>query len=563
MPEPPTNPAAPPPRATSRQVAWFLTVAVVVGLLLRVPLLGRPLWFDEVCMSKQWIGTWEQLLAALYVDIHPPLFLCFMHCWDGVFGDGELSLRLPPLLAGLACIPLLHWTGHRLVGQTAASWAVVLLTLSPVHIWYSAEARLYTPMLACLLLCVGTFDRLLDPERPRRRWLVVLHVANVAVMLALHYYLAVYVALLAALAPVVARGFGARTWRVIVWHGIGLVLLTGFVFAKAALGEFQVAQDYLRAMTAGEFYRLVFDWCLSGYVLDPIEGSAGAVAAVARIAIGALLLPLGLWHVWRQRSHHRAGFLVPVCLLAIPVFLWASAATGLGKTYQERSALTALPFVLLLAGSGLATLTRGLQQAAGVFVLLFCCVCLVALARFHETHWTVYKPNSDWRTAAYYLSQEIASGGAGRPVFTSTPNARPLSYYEARIQDVKSLTQARDPASLGNSVRKHLGDALGDYAERCFSTLLARNQELLSGAALRIHPSASDPDKLFVYRPGYGGSSLAPVEDFFICYLVRDEWHPHVSKDSSVEDLLRHPRVKVLEAKHFTGMSVYKVRIQR
>src|SRR5262245_63242492 len=146
MPEPSTNTAAPASWPTSRHVAWLLTAAVVVGLLLRVPLLGRPLWFDEVCMSKQWIGTWEQLLAALYVDIHPPLFLCFMHCWNGVFGDGELSLRLPPLLAGLACIPLLYWTGHRLVGQTAALWAVVLLTLSPVHIWYSAEARLYTPM---------------------------------------------------------------------------------------------------------------------------------------------------------------------------------------------------------------------------------------------------------------------------------------------------------------------------------------------------------------------------------------------------------------------------------
>ncbi|HZN40662.1 MAG TPA: glycosyltransferase family 39 protein [Planctomycetota bacterium] len=554
--EPSTNTAAAAP--TSRNVAWFLTGAVVVGLLLRVPLLGRSLWFDEVCMSKQWIGTWEQLLAALYVDIHPPLFLCFMHCWNGVFGDGELSLRLPPLLAGLACIPLLYWTGHRLVGQTAALWAVVLLTLSPVHIWYSAEARLYTPMLACLLLCVGTFDRLLDPEQPRRRWLVVLHVANVAVMLALHYYLAVYIALLAALAPVVARGLGPRTWRMLAWHGVGLVLLVGFVFAKKALGEFQVAQDYLRAMTAGELYRFLFDWCLSGYTLAPLEGWPGDLAAAARTTIGAVFLPLGLWHLVRQRSRHRAGFLVPVCLLAIPVFLWVSAATGLGKTYQERSALTALPFVLLLVGSGLATLRRGLQRAAGVGVLLFCCVCLVALARFHETHWTVYKPNSDWRTAAYYLSQEIASGAAGRPVFTSTPNARPLSYYEPRIQDVKGLTQARDPASLGAAVRTYLGAALGDYAERCFRTLLARNQELLADAALRIYPCAGDPAKL--ESPGSLFGLPKRMRDD-VCYLVRDEWHPHVSKDSSVEDLLRHPRVKVLEAKHLVGMSVYKVRI--
>ena len=39
----------------------------------------------------------------------------------------------------------------------------------------------------------------------------------------------------------------------------------------------------------------------------------------------------------------------------------------------------------------------------------------------------------------------------------------------------------------------------------------------------------------------------------------------HIGRDPDwprgVEDLLRHPRVKVLEAKHFPGMSVYKVRI--
>ena len=69
---PPTAPA-PEPFAI-RHTAWLLAAMVLTALLLRLPLLGRSVWFDEACMSDQRIGTWPQLLATLYVDIHPPLF---------------------------------------------------------------------------------------------------------------------------------------------------------------------------------------------------------------------------------------------------------------------------------------------------------------------------------------------------------------------------------------------------------------------------------------------------------------------------------------------------------
>ncbi len=552
----PTKAAAMPARdpvatAATRRARWLLSAFVVVGLLLRVPFLGRSVWFDEACMSDQRLGTWAQLLATLYVDIHPPLYVTFMHFWNGVFGDSELSLRLPPLLAGLASIPLVYWTGHRLVGPTAALWGALLLALSPVHVWYSAEGRLYSSMIACTLVAVGTFDRLLDGKAPHPRWLGLLHVTNLAVMLALHYYLAIYVVALGALAPIVARGFTAAATRLMAWHGLGLVLLGGFVIAKRALGEFETSQDYLRAMTPAELYQFVFDWCLTGHTLATLDGWLGDLAAGARNGLGVGLTALGLWHIWRSHGQQPRGFLVPVCLLLIPLFLMATASWGLGRTYLERSALPALPFVFLLVGSGLAALRRPLHRIVGACVLLLGTASLTALFRFHETQWTVYKPNSDWRAATAFLAQEIAAGAAGRPVFTSTPNPRPLSYYDVRIQDVKNLTDATSPARIGDAVRKRLGGMLGDYAERMFRDFAEHNQKLLAGAALRVYRSVGDPAQL----------DLEHRMRDDVCYLVRDHWHPHVSRDGSVEALLAHPRVRVLEAKNFVGISVYKVRI--
>ena len=201
-----------PPTETPRRV-WVLLAITAVAALLRMPLLGRPVWFDEACMSDQRIGTTAQWLATLYVDIHPPLFVSFMHFWNGWFGDGEVAMRTPALLSGVLSVPLTWWVGSRLVGSRAALIAAALLALSPVHAWYCAEARLYAPMVLCTLLAFGCVERLTDASCGRRRALFWLHAMNVAVMLSLHYYLSVYVAVLAALAPALRRGGGPRGHR--------------------------------------------------------------------------------------------------------------------------------------------------------------------------------------------------------------------------------------------------------------------------------------------------------------------------------------------------------------
>ncbi len=535
--------------ATAR-CRWFLLACTLLALALRLPLLGRSVWFDEACMAGQRIGTFEQLIATLYVDIHPPLFVTFMHGWGRLFGDGEFALRLPALLAGLAAIPLTYWTGHRLVGATAARWATVLLALSPVHIWYSAEARLYAPMIACTLLLFGTVDRLLT-EGAHRRLLMLVHVTNVVVMLGMHYYLAVIVGVLALAAPMLAGGFTRRARRVLLWHGIGLSLLGVFLVGKFAVGHFETSQDYLRALTLQGLSQFLLDWCWTGHTLLPAEVPTLTAIAWTQQGLGALLLLLGFVAVVRTRQHQPRGFLVLVGLFTLPAFLWLCAQLGYDRTYMERSMLPALPFVFLLAGAGLATLRGKAQPLVGVATLALNVAALIGLFTFHTTHWTVYKPNSDWRSAAAWLGEEIDRDGAGRPVFTSTPNPRSLCYYDPRIQDVKNLALPMAPEQLAAAIEKRLGSWLGQVAINTFRTFAAHNDSLLKAAKLRVYRCSADPAKL----------DLAARGKDDICYLVRDEWHPHRTVDSSVEDLLDSPRIQLLASQRFAGVQVHKVRV--
>ncbi|MFK7741201.1 MAG: glycosyltransferase family 39 protein [Planctomycetota bacterium] len=540
---------------SGKRLFWTLVCLTVAAGLLRMPLLDRSIWFDEACMSSQRIGTLPQMLATLYRDIHPPLFVACMHAWNRLFGDGEIAMRMPALLTGLACIPLTYWVGHLLVGRRAALWAAILLALSPVHTWYCAEARLYAPMVFCTLLGFGTFLRLMQPNRTskRRRLLFWGHVANVAVMLMLHYYLAVVVLVQLLLAPVLTRGFRRRSTRIVLVHGIGLALLAAFVLIKRALGQFETSQTYLGELTPAKLGTFLCNWTWTGNTMQTAEASWIVTLGRSYELLGVGAMALGLVAIARYTRTRAAGWLVPVAILMLPAFLFACAAIGLQSTYLERTLIPALPFVLLLAAAGICLLPKPLRLVAGAGNVLLAAGAMLALYDGYSERWTLYKPHPDWRSAAQWLGNELEAEAAGRPVYTSMPNPRSLSYYEPRIQYAKNLKSTISPERIGKQVTDRLGPWFGRIAQAQFAEFDRYNAELLANASLVVYRSKPDPGKLT--RP-----ASAPDD---IAYIVRNHWHPNVDIDDSVERLLADPRVQTIEAATFPGVTVSKVRIAR
>lgn len=541
----PTERSAPPPPP------WLLLFALTVtAALLRAPLLDRPIWFDEACMSDQRIGTTAQWLATLYVDIHPPLFVSWMHFWNGWFGDGAVTMRIPALISGLTSVPLTWWVGSRLVGGRAALIAAALLALSPVHVWYCAEARLYAPMLACALLAFGCVDRLTDIAYPRRRLLLWLHAVNVAVMLSLHYYLSVYVAVLAALAPLLRRGGGPRVRGILWLHGVGLALLGCFLLVKIKLGQFETSQGYLTALDGEKLFDFVFSWAWTGDTLQATSAAWLQALGVGFRWLGVALVTAGLGAVLCRVTQRPRGLLVLCGLLTLPLFLLGCALVGLESTFLERTMIAAVPFVFLLAGAGLDLLPGRAGHLVTGATLTVAAAALAALYVTYDTAWTLYKPHPDWRSAAAYLGDEIDAGNGGAPVFTSMPNPRSLSYYDARIQDAKNLEVRVQPADIEAKLTPLVGERAAAAARTLFEDFAAHNQALLDAAQLVVRRSAPDPAALKLPE-GYEGP----------CYLVRNEWHPHVTVDDSIERLLEAPGVEVLNTSKWPGVTVSKVRI--
>jgi len=539
----------------ARQPLPLLLLLLAATLAVRLPGFGQSIWFDEACMANQRVGPWAILLKTIYRDIHPPLYIIFMHFWNAVFGDSEVSMRIPPLLCGLASIPLTHAVGARMVGRSGALWAALLMCLSPVHIWYSIEARLYAPMVVSVLAGVWLLHRLLDGSCSR--WMWVLFGMVLLTMISLHYYLNVYVLLLACLGYVVSR-FRARPEvgrRMLMWYGGVPILLTAcWVALKFTLADFDTSQGYLRPFTLAEFYRVLFQWFWTGDCIQ--AGLAGPtwhprwVLWVLFQLLGVVLFLRGLLDIFRSRGKRpEAGYPVAY-LFALPAFLFVLPWIGFPDTYIERSVLPALPFFFLIVAVGLTSIApRWLRIAGSAAVVAMCAANLTAYFEYDD-RWTVYKPHQDWRAAAHYLGEEIDAGGAGRPVFTTMPNPRSLSYYDDRIQLAPYLDSTmhlfeRSARIFEERLGKSIGRRLADFTRSVAVEYDRTKAALRAGTRLLVHPIVNGT------LPGEG-----PREGVF--YLVKNHWHP--PRDTTIDTLVANPRFRPVEIREYRGVTVYKMR---
>ena len=114
------------------------------------------LWYDEAVSWAQSNGTFLELLSAVSQDNYPPLHNIVLWLTMPVIGDGETALRIPSALLGVVAVWLIYLIGKQVGGREAGLLAAILLAVSPLHIWYSTEARMYALLAAtglAFLLC--------------------------------------------------------------------------------------------------------------------------------------------------------------------------------------------------------------------------------------------------------------------------------------------------------------------------------------------------------------------------------------------------------------------------
>lgn len=153
-------------RASRRQTLFVLAAITITGGLLRVYHINRNgFWLDEA--FSVWMAAHP--LPAMFdwlirIDQHPPLYYTLLHFWLQA-GDEASYVRALSALFSTLTIPVLVLIAARIADRRAGFIAAVILALSPFHVRFAKEARMYALlMLNASLATLALTYLLTDPK---------------------------------------------------------------------------------------------------------------------------------------------------------------------------------------------------------------------------------------------------------------------------------------------------------------------------------------------------------------------------------------------------------------
>ncbi|MBN1879343.1 glycosyltransferase family 39 protein [bacterium] len=162
---------------------WCLVMGIAI--LLRLWDLNRfSPWFDEaLCIFES--DSIMPLLTGKGTANNPPVFFILLHI-AGIFSRSILSYRMVSVGFGLATIVLVFSLGRIVWNTRIALIAMLLLAMSPMHIYYSQEVKMYS--MNGFLFVLALIMTYLLTETPGWSRSLALGVI-MALMLYTHYYL--------------------------------------------------------------------------------------------------------------------------------------------------------------------------------------------------------------------------------------------------------------------------------------------------------------------------------------------------------------------------------------
>jgi len=353
---------------------WVATALTTFGTALRLRQYfhARSLWLDESMLALNLVDRdyWALLTPLDHTQAAPLGFLWLVKTAILCLGVNELSLRIVPLLAGIAVMPLSYILARLYVDRPASLIALAITTLSPPLVYYSNELKQYSTdvPVAIVLLILGV-PLLSRPASARE--LTALSLAGILATWLSHpsVFILAGVGLALLSARIRASQFddiAALSVVFLVWF---LSFLADYLLSLRQISANSAFQDFWnpvmlpRPLSLNGFLTWVYVTFFESFKNPAgfsFAGLAGSLWLIGLIAIGN--------RCWRT------------CLLIVaPLGLTALAAALRLYPYWDRLILFTVPAHAILIGGGVSFLCKGIGPPATkpwvcgimLFVLLF------------------------------------------------------------------------------------------------------------------------------------------------------------------------------------------------
>lgn len=143
---------------------------VQIALVASITLLAAALRFYKLGAWSFWI---DEMLSVAGVEdgfnfniIRKSLALTLIELSVSLLGVSEWSARLVPALIGVISAPVLYFPIRAMLGRAVGLLSVLLLAISPWHLYWSQNARFYTLLMLFYALALLLFYLGLEHNRP-------------------------------------------------------------------------------------------------------------------------------------------------------------------------------------------------------------------------------------------------------------------------------------------------------------------------------------------------------------------------------------------------------------
>ncbi len=404
---------------------WILLLAGLV----RFWGLGREsIWLDEA--TSIFIARMDpsEIIVWVAADIHPPLYYLLLHFWTAL-GQTESVVRALSALFGVGAVAVTWALARELFDSRVANIGALLLAVSPLHVFYSQEARMY--VMAASWSTLASYMLILATRRGSNRYW--LGYALTSVLALYTHYFALFTLWFQGL--FVLRWLWkrrptkrlARRWLMSVLVIIGAFLpWTPTVISQVLGGGGGWVE---RAIGRPTLYALIETWVQFSI---GIEGRLypAAMRRGAYLLYAACLLA-ALWAARRSRNEserqsRREALLFCAGYVAVPLLtIWLLSQVK--PMYTMRYLLPFLPPYCIWVASGLRSIPwRWPRIATGVVLIL------VLLAGDWYTLQAPQKP--DWRSASAYVAARVLPGDVA--LFSPRWNSKPFDYYAPELLEL-------------------------------------------------------------------------------------------------------------------------------
>jgi mannosyltransferase len=408
-------------RIPAKWIPWLLLLAIVlVGSFLRIYLLGAlSIWYDEmfsIVVAKNSLSG--VVTAAATSDVHPPLYYFLLHYWILAFGESDVVIRLLSAIFGIFAIPMVYLVGRTIFSEEIGLVAAFVTAVSPLNVYYSQEARMYSLLVLLTLLSMYFFILLM-----RGTYRITLYIGYVIATILLLYahaygFFVVFAQNIYFFTLLILRNLPRAGVK--RWIALQCVVALSFVpWILTLLGKLPVwAEDHSGAMppaVSALFYTLQI-YAGTTLLLAVFLVLCGLLVAASvyprRPAETTTAEPVEKTRLSPRVPLSLASYLCLVWLLTLNVvpFLISQRLPGM---YSYRYAIAASVPLYLFVAKGVSIIRVRSLKLAVIGVIAFLAISAiyhVPIPELQGTHVGIGVPKAPVREAVDYINKNAESG---------------------------------------------------------------------------------------------------------------------------------------------------------